>query len=144
MESIDKKAKSVKACETCKRPFGLTRIRHTCKRCNKIICADCTKGRIKIVTYDLKNAHKVCIACEKEHGFQVKFAASNQTSWNKLSKIGAKWFETCNPKSVLAKSEDGSEETYKGLLEIANNPETSNPHFNAINTDISQVCEGKI
>jgi len=138
MESIDKKAKSVKACETCKRPFGLTRIRHTCKRCNKIICADCTKGRIKIVTYDLKNAHKVCIACEKEHGFQVKFAASNQTSWNKLSKIGAKWFETCNPKSVLAKSEDGSEETYKGLLEIANNPETSNPHFNAINTDISQ------
>jgi len=138
MEPLDKKAKSVKACETCKKPFGLTRIRHTCKRCHKIICADCTKDRIKIVTYDLKNAHKVCIACEKEHNFQNKFATTYQTSWNTLSKLGAKWLEITKAKIILSNIESESEETYQNYLEIAKNANSHNPKFQLIDNEISQ------
>mmetsp|Transcript_16630 Transcript_16630/g.14501 ORF Transcript_16630/g.14501 Transcript_16630/m.14501 type:complete len:96 (+) Transcript_16630:118-405(+) len=86
-----------KNCETCNKPFTMTRIRHQCKRCKRTICMDCGKARIKIVTYDLKNPHKVCPACEKENIYLTNFKTTQQSQFGLMSRCAKKWMEKINP-----------------------------------------------
>ena len=87
-----------KNCEICNKAFGITKIRHGCKRCRLIICIDCTKVNSIIIGYDETPPlpHKICMICQNEEVFQKQFRSTNNASWNSLSKIGENWIQLPN------------------------------------------------
>ena len=98
---MDSDYKDKKHCEICSKEFGLTNIRHKCKRCGLIICSDDTKGQAVIIGYVDNSPHKVCKLCSTEIEFQRGFKAENNTSWATDSKFGNRWLSLHDVSSFI-------------------------------------------
>jgi Ca2+-binding EF-hand superfamily protein len=87
--------KDINNCELCNKPFGMTRVRHKCKRCHLIICADCGLSKAIILVEGEKpgEPHRVCNPCTNDINFQKEFERNNETSWNTISRVGQEWYD---------------------------------------------------
>ncbi len=75
---------NIKNCELCAKSFGLTRVRHKCKRCRLIICADCGKTKSIIIGVDEhpNEPHRICNPCSVDVAFIREFKKKNNSEWN--------------------------------------------------------------
>jgi hypothetical protein len=58
--------KSSSGCQLCSRGFTLTRRRHHCRICGKLVCNSCSPHRLVIASIDKKKKVRVCNACVDE------------------------------------------------------------------------------
>jgi len=58
--------KSSSGCQLCGRGFTLTRRRHHCRICGRLVCHACSPHRLIIASIDAKKKMRVCNSCEKE------------------------------------------------------------------------------
>ncbi len=58
--------KSTKQCQLCGIGFTLTRRRHHCRVCGRLVCASCSPHRLVIQSIDPKKKVRVCNPCEHE------------------------------------------------------------------------------
>jgi len=126
---MERDYKDLKACEICQKAFGLTRIRHKCKRCNFIICADCCKTKSIIISMKEagKDPHKVCNLCREDINYQNDIKTTFRTSWAQLSDLAKQWVANTNvyqelsfdPENDFAKYYDESlnNEQLKSLID---------------------------
>lgn len=54
-------------CVACQRKFSLTRRRHHCRVCAKLVCKDCSRTRVQLVGAGTK-PQRVCTRCHSSHG----------------------------------------------------------------------------
>lgn len=87
--------KDMNNCELCGKPFGMTRVRHKCKRCHLIICADCGVSKAIILVEGEKpgEPHRVCNPCTNDINFQKEFERNNETSWNTTCRVAQEWYD---------------------------------------------------
>jgi Ca2+-binding EF-hand superfamily protein len=87
--------KEINNCELCGKPFGMTRVRHKCKRCHLIICSDCGVSKAIILVEGEKpgEPHRVCNPCTNDINFQKEFERNNETSWNTTSRVAQEWYD---------------------------------------------------
>ena len=60
--------KAVSMCQLCATPFNVTRRRHHCRLCGKVVCGPCSSYKLKIAYEDMKLG-RVCVGCYAEWGF---------------------------------------------------------------------------
>jgi hypothetical protein len=60
--------KSSSGCQLCGRGFTLTRRRHHCRICGKLVCNSCSPHRLVIASIDEKKRQRLCNTCEGVHG----------------------------------------------------------------------------
>jgi len=118
---MERDYKDLKACEICQKAFGLTRIRHKCKRCNFIVCADCCKAKAIIISMKeaSKETHKVCNLCREDINYQNEIKTTFRTSWANLSDLAKQWVANTNVYQEL--SLDPENDFNKYLDESMNN-----------------------
>jgi len=136
MDFFRKDPNQIKVCELCKKDFNITRIRHKCKRCSRTICADCGKGRFKIITFDFANPHKACTLCDAEHTFQQDLIIKEELSWAHQSAIGMRWLEKCQAQEGMANASNKSFADYLMLAQDSQNIEYDD--FKVIDKDVTR------
>ena len=136
---MERDYKDLKACEICQKAFGLTRIRHKCKRCNFIICADCCKAKAIIISMKeaSKEPHKVCNLCREDINYQNDIKTTFRTSWAQLSDLAKQWVANSNVYQEL--SFDPESDFNKYLDESMNNEQLKS----LIEDLLSDISQGR-
>jgi len=59
-------------CELCSMPFSIVRRRHHCRACGKLVCAGCSKMRLRIARFGWRKKKRVCDHCGPKYDNEDK------------------------------------------------------------------------
>ena len=107
-------------CELCSKEATLIKPLHSCKRCTRNICLDCSQTTALILNYSDFKKHKICLSCEEDKDYQDLLREKGQ-AWATDSIIGLKWLTLPKVKQLM------NENNYQEYLNLAEKQALDDP-----------------